>query len=82
MPGVAHQIFNRMFVPTVILGIWGYANFESIRAEGARGAWREENANPPRHPSLTPAPPTRLMDPPDARPGDDDSGRAGSDIPR
>ena len=77
MPGVAHQVFNRMFVPTVILGIWAYAHFESIRAEGAKGAWREENVMRTGNPCTTPVPPRPIV-PPDLDSDDDGDGAVAS----
>jgi hypothetical protein len=59
MPGLARAIFNRMFVPTVIGGMWAYAHFNGVDARTLRTTWRDANnvehcANPytapvPRH---------------------------------
>ena len=57
MPGVAHQVFNRMFVPVVIAGIWGYAHFESIRPQKLTSFWHEGNVVRIGNPYTAPVPP-------------------------
>ena len=41
MPGLARQIFNRMLIPTVIVGLWGYGYFESVDARNLQSTWFE-----------------------------------------
>jgi hypothetical protein len=54
MPGVAHHVFTRMFVPMVIAGIWAYAHFERVRPQQITSMWREGNVMRVGNPYTTP----------------------------
>jgi hypothetical protein len=77
MAGVAHPIFVRMFVPTVIVGLWTYAHLESIRHRDFAAMWKENGAVRVGNPYTAPATP-RPTTPFDVQWNDDTDGDVAS----
>jgi hypothetical protein len=59
MESPARQVLIRMFVPTVLVGIWTYAQLESVRARQWISMWREGGITRVGNPYTTPVPPER-----------------------
>jgi hypothetical protein len=57
MDGVARQLLIRMFVPTVVVGIWTYAHLESVRARQWVSMWKEGGTVRVGNPYTAPVPP-------------------------
>jgi hypothetical protein len=74
MHGFARQVFIRMLAPTVVVGLWGYAHMESVRARQWISMWKEGDTIRIGNPYTAPLPP-RPMSPPEA-----EEDRADSDI--
>ena len=71
MESRARQIWIRMFVPTVVAGIWTYAHLESVRARQFVSMWKEGSAVRVGNPYTAPIPPRAKAQPTaDDEPGD------------
>ena len=73
MEGVARKIFVRMFIPAVIVGVWTYAQLESVRARAFVSMWKEGGIVRVGNPYTAPLP-RRSEAPPSAtdQPGDEE----------
>jgi hypothetical protein len=71
MESRARQILIRMFVPTVVAGIWTYAHLESVRARQFVSMWKEGGAVRVGNPYTASIPPRPKIQPAaDEEPGD------------